>query len=529
MNENVLIESGILAQEKLALGVNKLADLVKLTLGPKGKNVVIDRKFAPPLVTNDGVTIAREVVLKDYYENVGAKLIKEVSSKANDIAGDGTTTATVLAQKILNEGLKLCNNNESPILLNKGIELAVNFCTNYLKQNSKKIKNSKDIENVATISCQDPEIGKLLALAYDKLGKNTTIVLQDSQTAKTTLTFQEGVKIDKGFTSPYFCNNPEKNKVEFGECLLLLTDLKLTTFKQLLPLLEQIIKTNLPLLIVCDDIEEECLSGLIINKMRGNFNCCVVKAPFYGDKKLAFLEDIAALTNTMVVSNTSQKNLENITIDDLGKLKQVKVGVDYTTIVSRQSNNIRLKLRKDMIEQQISDCTVDYDKEQLKLRLSNLVGGIATIMVGSTSDVEQKEKKLRIEDAISSTTSALELGIVPGGGIALVKLQKPLDKFIKKIKDETIKKGAQIIKNSLSEPLRQILKNANIQNEVMIIEKIKKSTNQNFGYDAMKNTYCNMLESGIIDPTKVTLCALELSASVVKMILTTQGIITEVE
>ena len=511
------------AQKALANGVNKLANLVKLTLGPKGRNIVLDRKFATPLITNDGVTIAREFELTDPYENMGVKLIKEVCQKTNDIAGDGTTTAIVLAQKLLNEGLKQISNNISPILINKGINKTLKFCTTLLKQKSKLITNNKEIENIATISSQNSEIGSLIASVYEKLGKNANIILQDSKTAKTEVVFQEGISFEKGFISPYLCNNTEKTQVNFEDSYLFLINKKISTFNELLPIFEQILKENKPITIICDDIEEEVLSSIIVNKVHGTFNCCVVKAPFYGEKKLAFLEDIAILTNTKVFTNIS--NYNNISINELGLVKQIKVTKDNTTIIAKNTNKENLETRLNTIKKQIEDCNIDYDKEQLKLRLSNLSGGVATIFVGANTEIEQLEMKLRIEDALSATSSALEQGIVAGGGIALIKLEKQVKKFIKTLKNEE-QIGGKIVLDCLDEPLKQILKNCDLQSEV-IINKIKKSTNENYGYDALNNKYCNMLSCGILDPTKVTISALTNAVSVVTTMLTTQGLVTD--
>ena len=521
------IELGLPAREKLKNGVNKLANLVKLTIGPKGRNVVLDRKFATPLITNDGVTIARELDLPDYFENMGVKLVKEVCQKTNDLAGDGTTTGIVLAQNMLVEGLKICSNEVSPILLNKGIQKAVNYCIAQLKAKSKTISTNKEIENIATISSQNQEVGKLISTAYSKLGKNGNIILQDSKTAKTEIIFQEGLKFDKGFVSPYLCNNTEKTQVNFDDCFLLITDKKLNNFNELLPIFEQILKENKPLVIICDDIDEEVLSGIIINKVRGTFNCSVVKAPLYGDKKLAVLEDIAVLTNTIVISQEKEENFSNLSINQLGKLKQIKITKDSTTLIAKNTNKERLEERINCIKEQISSCEIDYDKEQLKNRLSNLTGGIATILVGANTDVEQQEKKLRIEDALSATASALEQGVIAGGGIGLLKLEKDLQKFIKKLKAEE-KLGGEIVLKVLSAPIKQILENAGLESEV-ILNKIRKNKDKNFGFDALNNTYCNMITKGIIDPTKVTITALQNATSVVTTMLTTEGLVTDLD
>lgn len=524
MTKNFIV--GTESRQCLANGVNKLADLVKITLGPKGKNVVLDRKFATPLITNDGVTIAKEFNAKDPFENMGVKLIKEVCQKTNDLAGDGTTTAIVLAQKMLCEGLKQINNGASPILLNMGINKACNYAVKLLKDKSIEIKSSLDIENIATISSQNAEIGKLIAKAYSQLGKNGTVTLQDSKTAQTELVFQEGLTINKGYLSPHLCNNIEKGQVEFDDCYILLTDKKLNNFNELLPLFECVVKENKPLLIICDDISDETLSSIIINKARGVFSCCVVKAPLYAEKRLALLEDLAVVSNTSVV--TEAMKIQDLTINDLGLLKQAKITRETTTIIAKNFDANRLNERKKCIENQIEKCDNDFDKDELKLRLSNLCGGVATIFVGANSDVEQQEKKLRIEDALSATTSAIEQGIVAGGGIALLKLERKLKKFAKSLKGEE-RCGAEILCSVVRAPIYQIISNCECENAGIIIEKIIKNKNQNFGYDALNQKFVDMLKSGIIDPTKVTTTALLNATSVVTTMLTTLGVVTDIE
>ena len=525
--KTVTYSLGNKSQEELLNGVNKLANIVKITLGPKGKNVVIDKNFSSPLITNDGVTIAQEFFCEDTKENVGVKIIKEVSQKTNDLAGDGTTTATILAQKMLNDGVNYINNGESPVLINKGIDLATEFVLSKINSVSKIITSKKDIENVATISCQDKEIGSLIANAYWKLGKNGTVLLQDSPTGNTYLNFQEGLKIDKGFVSPYFCNNLEKGRFEADDCYLLIFDKKLDNFNLLLPILEKLSLNKKPFVIICNEIEDEVLSGLIINKMRGNFNCCVVKSPMFGDKRSAILEDIACITNSTIINATNFDLIQTLDLEDLGKVKQIKITSESTIITSKILDSKRFETRKQLINSQIENCTNDFDKDQLKMRLANLTGGIAIIFVGGQSDVEQKDKKLRIEDAISATTSALSQGIIPGGGITLFKISKKLKKHIKKL-DEKYKKGASVVLNSLACPLNQILINANINPE-NVINKLEKNKNFSYGFDALNNKFCNMLKNGIIDPTKVTKSALKMSSSVVKMLLTTEGIICQKE
>jgi len=515
-----------LCQKKIASGVNKLANLVKLTLGPKGKNVVIDSKTnLLPIITNDGVTIAKNIELIDKYENIGVKLIKEVSQKTNLLAGDGTTTATVLAQDMLNNGLKLCFNSHSCIEINKGLDLACNFCLQQLEKISKKINTNKEIEDIAFVSCQDEYNSMLIAKAYKKLGKNATIILQDSPTPQTYITYQEGLKFNSGFMSQYFCNNNQKNMVDFEDCFILIYNQKLNNFNKLLNLLDNLIKVNKPLVIICDDIDTEVLSALIVNKIRGNFNVCVVKSPLYADKRLALLEDIACVCNTKVF-NEANINLENIKLEDLGIVKQIKVNQTTTTITTNNIDKERIENRILSIKNQIENTNSEFDKDLLKMRLSNLTGGIATIFVGAQSNVEQIEKKYRIEDAIAATSSAFESGVVAGGGIALLSLYNSLKKHIKKIKNSSEKLGAEILLNALKAPITQILTNAELEPSV-IINKILCSNKKNFGYDAKNNKFVNMIESGIIDPTKVTISAIKNATSVVKMMLTTGGIICD--
>ena len=520
--------SGKNARILLENGVNKVANIVKTTLGPKGRNAVLERGFLQPLITNDGVTIAKEIDLEDKFENLGAKLIKEVCQTTNDCAGDGTTTAIVLAQKLLNESMKtLSTKNINPLWLISGIRKATDNCIETLKQNSKPVLTSKEIEQVATISSGDNEIGKLIAEAKSKVGSDGTITLQDGNTDKTFLTVHEGMQFDKGYVSPYMCNDISKMQVLYNDALLLVTDMKISNIQELLPILEQIVATNQNLVIICDDIEDEVLSALVINKMRGTFNCTVVKAPMFGDKKTAILEDIAVLCNTTMFSKTKGSVLKDIQLENLGKLKQVKITKDNTTIVPSLTNKDLLLKRMSAIKEQIELAETDFDKDQLKTRLSKLAGGVATIYVGATTEVEQKEKKLRIEDAINATNAATEMGIVAGGGIALLNCKKRLIKFSKTLNSEE-KQGANIVLKTISEPLKQILNNAEIDFEETV-SKIENKNNINFGYDAKNNRFCDMIKSGIIDPAKVTISALKNATSIVTTMLTTDTLVVEKE
>ena len=515
------------SRQKLLDGVNKLANVVKLTLGPKGKNVVLDRKYATPLITNDGVTIAREIDLTDPFENMGCKLIKEVSQKTNDVAGDGTTTAIVLAQEMLNLGVKSNLAEYSPILINKGIVKAKNFVVEKIRKISQKIENSLDIENVATISSQNSEIGKLIAQAY-QCNNSCNINLGDSKTSKTELVLSKGMTLDTGLVTPYLATNMDKGIFEEKSVKVLLTDKKIENFNQILAILEKIMGANVPLLIICDEISNEALSTIVVNKMRGAFRCAVVKAPFYADKKVAILEDIASLTDTTVITNGSEKDFSQIELEDLGNIESVKITKDSTLLVSLNEKNIRLEKRKECIKEQIELCKIDFDKEQLQKRLGNLEGGIATILVGANTDVEQKEKKLRIEDALSATTSALQEGIVAGGGVTLYHLSKHLYQKIKQCKTKEEKIGFEIVAKALSSPLKQILNNAG-ENVNEITTKIDKKNCKNFGYNALTGKYGNLLKMGVIDPAKVTISALENSVSVVTTMLTTEALVSETE
>lgn len=520
------IEMGENARNLLCCGINKLANLVKITLGPKGKNVVLDRKFACPLITNDGVTIAKEVELKNSFENMGVKLIKEVCQKTNDIAGDGTTTAIVLAQKLMLEGAKQLVNGASPILINSGIKKTCACAVNEIKKKSIAIKNEVDIENIASISSGSSEIGKLIASAYKKLGKTATITLQDGKTANVKLLIQEGISFNKGYASPHLCNNLEKKQVDFDDSFLLIANKKINNFNEVLPVFELVLKENKPIVIVCDDIGDEALGNIIINKARGVFNCCVVKSPFYAEKRLEFLEDLAIKTNTKVFFEDS--NFKNLTLNDLGLLKQAKITKDKTTIISNKVCEEKLNERIKFIKNKIEETETDYEKEELKLRLSNLTGGVACIMVGANSEIEQQEKKLRIEDAISATTSALELGVVAGGGICLLKLENKLCKFAKTLKgDEKI--GAEIFCKILREPITQIIKNCETNEPSVVINKILKHKSDSYGFDALNNKYVDVIKAGIIDPAKVTITALQNAVSVVTTMLTTFGLVTDCE
>lgn len=513
------------ARSALEKGVNTLADTVKITLGPKGRNVVLDRKFGLPLITNDGVTIAKEIELSDAFENMGAQLIKEVSVKTNDVAGDGTTTAAVLAQAIIKEGMRNFAAGANPIILKKGIDKAVDLACLKLKEMSRPIKNSKDISQVASISAGDTEVGNLIAQAMEKVGKDGVITIEESKTMKTELKVVEGMQFDRGYISAYMVTDSEKMQAVLENAVVLITDKKISAVQDLLPLLEQIVKTGEKLLIIADDIEGEALAMLILNKLRGTFNVVCVKTPSFGDKRKDVLQDIAVLTGATVVSEELAMDLKTVTTDVLGRAKQIIVTKDNTTIVEGYGNKEQIDTRIENIRKQQEFETSDYEKEKLVERLASLSGGVALISVGAATEVEMKEKKLRIEDALSATKAATSEGIVPGGGVALLKIVKDIDELaVSLIGDEKI--GAQIIAKALSAPIRQIAINAGADGGV-VISKVLEVDDVNYGYDALANEYVDMTKHGIIDPTKVTRFALLNASSVASTLLTTEVLVTD--
>ena len=518
-----LIKSGEEARKALENGVNALVNTVKVTLGPKGRNVVLERKFATPLITNDGVTIAREIDLPDPFENMGAQIIKEVSIKTNDVAGDGTTTAAVLAQAIIREGMRNFAAGANPIVLKKGIKKAVDVVVEELKKQSKPINSSKAIEQIASISAGDEEVGALISKAMDRVGKDGVITVEESKTMETELEVVEGMKFDRGYASSYMSTNMEKMEAVLEDALILLTDKKITNIQEILPLLEQVVKTGQKLLIIADEVEGEALATLIINKLRGTFSCVAVKAPAFGDRRKASLEDIAILTGGNVISEELGRTLSTVTVEDLGKAHQVVVTKDSTTIVQGGGSVKAIKERVEAIRAQLNSCTSDYDKEKLSERLAKLGGGVAVIKVGSATEVEMKEKKLRIEDALAATRAGVEEGIVSGGGVALLRCSPAVEKLINKLEgDEQI--GAKIILETLKSPIRQIALNAGVDAGV-VIDKILSNPNIHFGYDAMHDKYVDMIEAGIIDPTKVARYALQNAASASSTLLTTESIV----
>lgn len=526
MSKKIL--EGLQARKALENGVNALANTVKITLGPKGRNVVLGKQYTSPLITNDGVTIAKEIELDNPFENMGAELIKEVSVKTNDVAGDGTTTACVLAQAIIREGMKNFVAGANPVILKKGIFKAVDVITEELKKISKPVENSNDIKQVASISAGDEEIGELISQAMEKVGADGIITVEESQTMKTELSIVEGMQFDRGYLSPYMCTNTEKMMAELDNPFILITDKKISNIQDLLPLLEQIVKMSAKLLIIADDVEGEALTTLILNKLRGTFNCVAVKAPSFGEKRKAMLEDIAILTGGTLISEELGIDFKTLSLENLGRAKMVKITKDDTTIVEGAGEQEQIKARVSALKEQIKAQKSEYEIEKLNERLAKLAGGVAVIKVGSATEIEMKEKKLRIEDALSATKSASEEGVVVGGGVALLKTTKELDKLIDSLSGDE-KTGAMIVRNAIEEPIRQIAKNSGVDGGVVVNKIFEHIDEKAYGFDAYNNEYCDMFERGIIDPTKVTRSALQNAASVSATMLTTEAIVVEIE
>ena len=512
------------ARRSLERGINALADTVKITLGPKGRNVVLDKKFGSPQIVNDGVTIAKEIELEDPFENMGAQLVKEVASKTNDVAGDGTTTATVLAQAIINEGLKNVAAGANPMILGRGIKKAVNAAVESLKAQSSPIKGKEAIAQVASISADDPEIGSLISDAMEKVGNDGVITVEESKSLATELEIVEGMQFDRGYVSAYMVTDTEKMEAVLDDPYILITDKKITNTQEILPVLEQIVQSGKKLLIIAEDIEGEALATLVVNKLRGTFTCVAVKAPGFGDRRKAMLEDIAILTGGTVISDEVGLDLKDVTIDQLGTARTVTVDKENTTIVEGGGDPAKIKDRIAAIKTQIEETTSDYDREKLQERLAKLSGGVAVIKVGAATETEMKEKKLRIEDALNATRAAIEEGIIPGGGIALLKAIPALEKIEAEGDEMT---GVNIIKHALEAPLRQIATNAGMEGSV-IVENVKKNNDPNYGYDALTGEFGDMVAKGIIDPTKVTRSALQNAASVASMVLTTESLVTDI-
>lgn len=523
-----LIKNGVDARDSLERGVNTLADAVKITLGPKGRNVVLGKKYASPLITNDGVTIAKEIELSDPFENLGAELVKEVSVKTNDVAGDGTTTAAVLAQSIVNEGMRFFADGANPVILKRGIFKAVDVAVEELKKLSNPVNGKSDIAQVASISAGDEQVGELIADAMEKVGADGVITVEESQTMFTELSVVEGMQFDRGYLSPYMSTDSDKMTAELDNPYILLTDKKIGQIAEILPILEQIVKQNAKLLIIADEVEGEALTTLILNKLRGTFTCVAVKAPSFGDKRKAMLEDIAILTGGKVLSEELGIDFKQVSLDMLGRAKSVKVDKDTTTIVEGAGATEAIAERVRHIKNQLAKETSDYEKEKLSERLAKLAGGVAVIKVGAPTEVEMKEKKLRIEDALSATKAASEEGVVPGGGVALLKVKPAVEKFVETLSgDEKI--GAQIIVAALEAPIHQIAKNSGVDGDEVAQNVLANLGQKAYGYDALTNRYVDMIESGIIDPTKVTRSALQNAASVAGTLLTTEVLVVEVE
>ena len=513
------------ARKALEKGVNQLADTVKITLGPKGRNVVLDKKFGAPLITNDGVTIAKEIELEDPFENMGAQLVKEVSTKTNDVAGDGTTTATLLAQAIIREGLKNLAAGANPMIMKKGIAKATTTAIEAIKANSQKVNGSADIARVGAVSSGDENIGKLIAEAMEKVGHDGVITIEESKTAETYSEVVEGMQFDRGYITPYMVTDTEKMEANLDDALILITDKKISNIQELLPLLEQVVQSGKKLLIIAEDVEGDALSTLIVNRLRGTLNVVCVKAPGFGDRRKEMLQDIAILTGGTVISSDVGLELKEAQLNQLGQARQVKVTKENTTIVNGAGNSEDIKARIGQIKSQIEVTTSDYDREKLQERLAKLAGGVAVIKVGAATEVEMKEKKLRIEDALNATRAAVEEGIVAGGGTAYLNAIPAVEKLMAEVEGDE-KTGVQIIACALTAPVKQIAANAGIDGSV-VLEKIRESGKTGYGFDAYNEVYCDMIPAGIVDPTKVNRSALENAASIASTLLTTEALVAD--
>ena len=520
-----LIKRGDEARKALEAGVNQLADTVKITMGPKGRNVVLDKKFGAPLITNDGVTIAKEIELEDPFENMGAQLVKEVSTKTNDVAGDGTTTATLLAQSIIGEGLKNLAAGANPIVMKKGISKAVEAAVASVKANAQKVNGTEDIARVGTVSSGDENIGKLIAEAMEKVGHDGVITIEESKTAETYSEVVEGMMFDRGYITPYMVTDTEKMEAVVDDAFILITDKKISVISDILPLLEQLVQAGKKLVIIAEDVEGEALSTLIVNRLRGTLNVVCVKAPGFGDRRKEMLQDIAILTGGQVISEEMGYELKSADISMLGHARQIKVTKENTVIVDGAGSKEVIESRVSQIRSQIAITTSDYDREKLQERLAKLAGGVAVIKVGAATETEMKEKKLRIEDALNATKAAVEEGIVAGGGTVFVNAIPAVEALLKKVEGDE-KTGVQIIAKALEAPIRQIAANAGLDGSV-ILEKVRNSKKPGYGFDAYKEVYCDMVQSGIVDPAKVTRSALENAASVASMVLTTESLVAD--
>lgn len=514
------------ARRSLEKGINTLADTVRITLGPKGRNVVLDKKFGSPLITNDGVTIAKEIELEDPFENMGAQLVKEVATKTNDVAGDGTTTATLIAQAIVREGLKNLAAGCNPVVLNKGIHDAVDATVDALRSASKDVSSKQEIAQVAAISSSDDTIGSLIADAMEKVGNDGVITVEESRTMDTGMHVVEGMQFDRGYTSAYMVTDTDKMEAVLDDPMILITDKKISAIQDIMPILEQLVQTGKKLLIVAEDVEGEALATLVVNRLRGVFTCVAVKAPGFGDRRKAMLQDIATLTGGTVISEEVGLELPKVTMDMLGTARQVIVDKDNTTIVDGAGDPSEIKARISSIRAQMEETTSDYDKEKLQERLAKLAGGVAVISVGAATEVEMKEKKLRIEDALAATRAAVEEGVIPGGGVAYINTIPHVSKLMEGAAGD-YKVGLQIVLRALEEPVRQIAVNAGMEGSV-VANRIMTSDKPGYGYDALKDEYGDMISKGIIDPTKVARCALQNAASIATMVLTTESLVTDI-
>lgn len=521
------LKHGEEARAALKKGVDTLADTVKITLGPKGRNVVLDKKYGAPLITNDGVTIAKDIELEDAFENMGAGLVKEVSTKTNDVAGDGTTTAVILAQAMINEGLKNVTSGANPVILKKGIAGAVEVAVEELKKISKPVTDKNGICQVASISAGDDKIGELISDAMEKVGKDGVITIEESKTMKTELTTVEGLQFDRGYASAYMVTNTDKMEAVLDSPVILITDKKISSIQEILPVIEPIAQQGMRLLIIAEEVEGDALAAIVVNKLKGVFNCVAVKAPGFGDRRKAMLEDIAILTGGTVVSSDLGYEFKDVTMDMLGRAATVKVDKDNTTIINGAGDPKAIEARKTAIKAQIQETTSDYDREKLQERLAKLAGGVAVINVGAATEIEMKEKKLRIEDALNATKAAVAEGIVPGGGIALIETVKVIENYANTLKGDE-KTGAEIVLKAVQAPLKQIATNAGLDGAV-ILNEILKANKPNFGFNALSGEYTDMVKSGIIDPTKVTRSALENAASVAGVFLTTEAVVADIK
>ncbi|MBQ8905276.1 MAG: chaperonin GroEL [Ruminococcus sp.] len=515
------------ARKALQAGIDSLADTVKITLGPKGRNVVLDKKFGAPLITNDGVTIAKEIELEDAFENMGAQLVKEVSIKTNDAAGDGTTTATLLAQAIVREGMKNIAAGANPMIVKKGISKAVEAAVAAIVANSKRVEGSEDIARVGTVSSADESVGKLIAEAMEKVSADGVITIEESKTAETYSEVVEGMQFDRGYISPYMVTDSDKMEAVYDDAFLLITDKKIASIQEILPLLEQVVQSGKKLVIIAEDVEGEALTTIILNNLRGTFKCACVKAPGFGDRRKEMLKDIAILTGGEVITSELGLELKDTTMDQLGQARQVVIQKENTIIVDGAGNSEEIKARVAQIRSQIETTTSEFDKEKLQERLAKLAGGVAVIKVGAATEIEMKEKKLRIEDALAATKAAVEEGIVAGGGTALINAMPAVEKMLSSL-DGDEKTGAKIVLKALEEPVRQIAANAGLEGSV-IVDKIRRSRKVGYGFDAYNEVYVDMLPAGIVDPTKVTRSALQNAASVASMVLTTESLVADIK